>query len=648
MIDLNKHNVYFIGPEDLYQQNNPLYTLKSIEDCLVWIKDKPWISLDTETEGFFNHQNRIIMLQLSDGKDVWVIDVRNNKEYFTKLKPYLEEKLILGQNLKFDYKFLKLEGIELDNIYDTFIVECILTNGKEWLLPNGKMGRQLSLDKITERYLGISLDKSVRNQFIGLNGQPFTYKQIVYGSEDVLYLHLIKDKQYLRAHKYNLHEYISLENKFCLALADIEYNGMGFNPAKWLDLAKEVNKQLPELEKELDDMILSNPKLFQFVNKTPQLDIFGGTDRNINISWSSPTQVLKLFKILLDEDNLISSSEKDIAIYQYSFPLIKRFIDYKKSAKLASTYGDNFINFINPITRRIHGEFWQILNTARISCGGSKSGGKSSVNLQNLPKKNSYLNCFTASKGKKIIGADYKAQEARIAACFSKEESWLKAIKENKDLHSEVAKLMFSIEEELVRTYPEFLRGKSYRDVAKNINFMALFGGTKWKLSKMLQVSLEVAQVLLDKYFSATSNLQKALKSWAKYGLKNGYIRSGKPYSAIRWFPNWKENLDSYKDSKIIGEITRNSYNSPIQMTAAICTKLALINLRKYIKDNNLQDIVKIIHVVHDAIYTEVDEEFAEEFANIQSRIMTDAGRVFVQELELLVDYHIDNCWVTD
>ena len=65
----------------------------------------------------------------------------------------------------------------------------------------------------------------------------------------------------------------------------------------------------------------------------------------------------------------------------------------------------------------------------------------------------------------------------------------------------------------------------------------------------------------------------------------------------------------------------------------------------KYIIDNNLEDRVKIIHVVHDAIYTEVDEDFAKEFSEIQSNIMIDAGRVFVKELELLTDITIMPFW---
>jgi len=209
----------------------------------------------------------------------------------------------------------------------------------------------------------------------------------------------------------------------------------------------------------------------------------------------------------------------------------------------------------------------------------------------------------------------------------------------------QIYRMMFNISEDLVKTYPDFLRGKSYRDVAKNINFMALFGGSKYKLSKMLDIEIDEAEILLGKYFEATKQLQKYLNRCAEYGLKNGYIRTAKPYSGIRWYPNWKPKLDKYTDSKAIGEIIRNSFNTPIQASAAIITKLALVNIRKYIKENDLQDKVKLIHVVHDCTMTEVDEDYAEEFSKIQSDIMIEAGREFITLLDLLTDITISNCW---
>ena len=204
---------------------------------------------------------------------------------------------------------------------------------------------------------------------------------------------------------------------------------------------------------------------------------------------------------------------------------------------------------------------------------------------------------------------------------------------------------MFGITDDLVKTKPEFLRGKTYRDAAKTINFGVLFGMSKFKLSKSLSITIEEAEKLIIQYFEATKQLKSYLDNCSNYGLKNGYIRSFKPFSGIRWFPQWKEGLDSYKDFKVIGEITRASYNSPIQMSGALMTKIALSKIRNYILDNKLEDKVRLIHVVHDAIYCEVRQEFAEEFSKIQSQMMIDAGKEFNLILPMLTDICISPYW---
>lgn len=603
-----------------------LYELTTFEYFLEWLSNKDVLGLDTETEGFFNHSNRIIMLQISDGKDSFVLDVRNT-DYLKRLIGLLEDKLVIGQNLKFDYKFLKMEGIILNNIYDTFLAECILTNGLK--------SRELGLGALASKYTDLVLDKTVRNQFINLKGVPFTDKQIVYGAEDVEGLFIIREKQLEQIHDKELTEVLNLENRACLALADIEYNGFKLNKEAWLTLASNKESKIPELENNLDSIVINTPSLGKYVDSNLQIDIFGGLERAVRIKWSSPTQVLKVFRTL--GLPIESSSEKEIALFQDDYPLIKAYIDYKKEAKLVSTYGKDFIKWVNKETGRIHTEFWQILETFRVS--------SNNPNLQNLPAKNEYLNCFIAEEGFKIIGIDYAAQEARIAACGSQDELWLATFLEGKDLHSEVCKLMFKIDDNLVRSKPDFLRGKSYRDAAKTINFGVLFGMSKFKLSKSLSISIEEADSLIKQYFNATKQLKSYLDSCANYALKNGYIRSFKPYSGIRYFPDWREGLDSYKDSKVIGQITRASYNTPIQASGALITKLALVKIREFINKNNLHNKVKLIHVVHDAIYCETIESYAEEFAQIQSKLMIEAGEEFNLKLPMLTDIEISDCW---
>ena len=615
-------SIYYVGEERLIKSSE--YIESKIEDCYNWLLKQQEIALDTETEGFFDHSSKVIMLQLSDGIDTWVIDTRVID--ISILKPILENRLILGWNLKFDYQFLKKTGIILNNIYDGFVVECILTNG----LKTG-----LSLEDACLKYCSTQLDKSVRNQFVKLKGKPYTDKQIIYGAEDVINLFKIKEKQTLKLIEYNLTDVANLENKACLCLADIEYNGLGFDPEKWMKLTKTNECNIKLYEEELDALVLAEPLLKKYIKNGEQLGMFGVTSRKVSINWNSPTQLQKVFETL--GLSIESSSEKEIQKYQNDYPLVKKFIDYKKDSKLVSTYGVNFLDNINKVTKRIHTNFWQIKETNRVS--------SNKPNLQNLPATNIYLNCFTAAKGYKIIGIDYAAQEARIAACGSKDDMWLNTFKQGKDLHSEVCKMMFDIEDSLVRTKPDFLRGKSYRDVAKTINFGVLFGMSKFKLSNTLQITVEEADELIIKYFKATKQLKSYLDNCSKYGLSRGYIRSFSPYSAIRFFPGWKKDLDDRKDFKIIGEITRACYNTPIQATAAIMTKLALTKIRSYIIDNKLEDKVKLIHVVHDAIYTECIEEYCEEFAKIQSDLMVEAGVDFKLDLPMDTDITITDSW---
>ena len=619
-------NIKFIGNTELYESS--LYEHSTIEQCIQYFKDAEYIALDTETEGMDCHIKKIVMLQLNYKDVTYVVDTRVVS--ILPLKEILESKLILGQNLKFDYKFLKAVGITLSNIYDTFLAECCLTNGLE--------NRELGLAALAKNYCGITLDKSTRNQFTELNGQPFTEKQIVYGVGDVTCLLEIKNKQAVRVKELELEAVVDLENKACLALADIEYNGWSFDREKWLELAKNTKSSVITMELELDSMVIEEPRLEKFVSKYIQTNMFDFDIRKIEVKWSSPTQVLKVINKL--GVKVESVSGKEIAQYENRHPLIKKYIDYTKERKLVTTYGKGFLRYVTK-DDKIYTSFWQILDTHRVSSGSKRDG---TANLQNLPADNKYLNCFIAGEGCKIIGIDYAAQEARVAAYGSNDDIWVKTFLDGKDLHSEVCKMMFGITDDLVKTKPDFLRGKSYRDVAKTINFGCLFGMSKHKLSKSLQITVEEADKLLKKYFEATFKLKKYLKWCATYGLEKGYIRSYKPLSCIRWFPQWREDLSKESDFKLIGEIERASYNTPIQASAALITKLALTKVREDII-NNKRDYVELVHVVHDAIYTKCKTEFAEEYSKIQNQLMIDAWNEVIDNFPIGTDITISDFW---
>jgi len=620
------NKIYFVGNAELVKSD--LYELSTMENCIKWVNSLKEVDLDTETEGMFNHHNKMIMLQLHDNGITYVIDTRYHD---IKCLNHLENIVVNGQNLKFDYKFLKFHGLELNNIYDTLLAECVLTAGLEF--------RELGLKALAKNYCNIDLDKSVRNQFIGLDGNPFTESQIVYGVGDVTCIREIKAKQLDKLKGLDLLNLIDLENKACLSLADIEYNGFKLNIDRWKELALLATNNVSKFELELDEMVRQENKLSKYVLAKVQGNLFAGFEegfehsRDINIKWSSPTQIFKVLKDLgLKID---STNEKEISKYQNTYPLIKKFIDYKKHQKLTTTYGLEFLKYVNKHTGKVHTSFWQVLETGRISSGNPKDGAP---NMQNLPANNDYRNCFVPDKGKKIVSCDYSGQELRVVAFVSQEPVWIEAFKNGRDLHSEVAAMVFEVPIENVKDKPDFLRGKSYRDIAKTVNFGLVYGMSEFKLANTLSITKEEAKSMIDKYFSNLPKLKEFLELAANYGKQNLMIRTCKPYRRIRFF----EKSDDFKKT---GEIERASKNTVIQGTSADMTKLALVYIRNYIKSNKLQDKVKIVMSVHDQVDCEELAEYAQEWSKIQQNLMQQAGEVIITGIPVLSDITISDVW---
>ena len=624
--------INFIGNKPLIESQ--LYKMSSIEDCIAWLNTLEEVNLDTETTGLFNHNNKVVMLQLEFKGIEYVIDTRITN--ISKLSR-LENILIVGQNLKFDYKFMKFHGITFSKVYDTMLAEAVLTTGLS--------KRSLGLAGLALKYCNKDMSKQAQTSFIDMKDEPFTDEQIIYGIEDVNLLSKIKSKQIDKINQLDLNNLLDLENKSILALADIEYNGFRLDVEAWTKLYVQAEANTSIYEEDLANMVRNTSKLSSFVKTKLQGNLFAEVEEGYNhesdiqIKWSSPLQMKNVFNSL--GLNIESTSEKEISKYQKDYPFVKKFIDYKKNSKLITTYGREFLNYINPYTKKVHTDFWPILNTGRVSSGSKdkRTGKKIAPNMQNIPANNSYRNCFIPDKGNKIVSCDFSGQELRLVAFVSQEPTWLDAFNTGKDLHSEVAASTFNIPIEQVREYPEFLRGKSYRDVAKTINFGLVYGMSEFKLSSTLNIPVKEAKDMIDKYFEKAPKLCNFLKVASSYGVKNLMIRSCKPFRRIRFFD------PPEGDSKRIGGIERESKNAVIQMSGADMCKLALVRIREYIINNKLEDKVKIIMTVHDQIDCEVKSDYAEEWSLIQKQLMEEAGKVIIKDLPVLSDITIADVW---
>jgi DNA polymerase I-like protein with 3'-5' exonuclease and polymerase domains len=630
-------NIYFVG--NMPSICNDIKCC-SIEDVYDYCIEQEILAVDTETSGVDFNCEKVIMFQIGTEDKQFVIDTRYVS--IELLRGVLESDTItkILQNGKFDYKFiLSSFNIRMRNIYDTMLAEC--------LIMCGKVKPGYGLAKLAERHLGIELKKDVRSQFSTIDGGAFTLSQIEYGALDVVYLQAIREKQLVLIEQLELGEVLKLECDAMLGFAEIEYNGIKLDVQEWTDLASEAASSSKDLEKQLDQQVLEDPRLESFKLPGIQLDMFGAEPKETSVLWSSPTQVGKVITKL--DPTIEDTSMRSLYKRQNAYPLIKTIIDYRKKYKLVTTYGLDFLKHVNKHSGRVHTMFWQILNTGRVSSGQtrSKNSPSQAPNMQNIPADIRYRNAFKAEPGWKIITMDYSGQELRLIAQGSKDPVWLQAFANGEDVHGKVAALVFDVDISQAKDKPDFLRGKSYRDVAKTINFGLAYGMSEYKLADTLGTTPEEAKKFIDKYFEALPGIKNFLRKLGDYGKKNGYIRTFKPFRRIRWFEDW-DKLDTYakRDRSIrLGEIERASKNTPIQGTGADMIKLSLSLMYEHIRDCNLFDRVRLITQVHDEIGCEVREDYVSQWVEIQRTIMELAGRRICKDVDMVVEHTVTDEW---
>ena len=609
-----------------HQDIEPMFECVSMDEAIDYLSKQDVLGVDTETEGKSFLTKKVVMFQIGTKEIQYVIDTRFID--ITPLIPILEDPNIVKifHNIKFDYKFLKRWwNMDIKNPYDTMLAEGVINCGRS------KVG--YSLNVLTQRYLETYLNKDVRSKFVGLDGRPYSTEQILYGAEDVEHLIDIREQQLAKIKEHELEEVLNLENEVSLAFADIEFNGLCFNSEAWLAIADGSEEEVIVMEAELDKMIYTL-ELNQFIKKSFQTDLFiEPTEiRKIDIKWSSPTQVLRVFREYGLEIDKVNAFE----LYKHkNRALISKYLKYKAVQKVVSTYGKSFLKYVMK-DGKVRTSFWQILNTGRVSSGNKED---KKPNMQNIPADNKFRNCFHAREGYKLVSVDYSGQELGIIASGSKDPVWMKAREEEADLHSICADMVFK---EKWREADADGK-KKLRTMIKTINFGLAYGMSKFKLADTLDISVDDAEALIEQYFSEFPKIGGFLNNLGNYGKYYGFIRTFSPYRRIRWFENWRSGMSPKRDFKELGAIERMSKNTPIQGTGADMIKLAMIMIRNKIK--TLDYPAYLVTQVHDEIGVEVPNDKAEEWAEIQSELMRQAGAKIIPDFPMGVDYTISREW---
>jgi DNA polymerase I-like protein with 3'-5' exonuclease and polymerase domains len=622
-------------------------TYDKLQECLNWLNEQSLIGLDTETNGLDPITSKVLLIQIGTEVTQYVIDTYKLKEHIPTLLntlnlPFLKKVL---HNAVFDYGMLYSNyNFQLDNFV------CTLTANK--LLNQGRKTEHHSLAALLDKYLSIKLDKETRSSFIDMKyGDNFTEDQIKYSGLDVKYLPklfgIVNNLIKLR----NLSLVAELEYETIKVTAEMQIKGIYIDQEKWLDLKKEAevlaNNAFAKAEKYfapyctkdmfgdlLFDQSLINAKQTKKTVGKPKKVKTTLVPFNINSNIQTKAILEKILGHPLD-----STDSKYLA--EFDHPAIDALLEYRKYYKLITTYGEEFItDNVHPVTKRIHTTFKQL---------GTESGRYSSdhPNLQNIPHQQSYRTPFCVqSPDRRIISADFSAQELALIAKITQEPNFIEALKSGKDVHCYSASLLHNIPYEQFFDYDEngnvigFNKKmkKEYRDPTKSITFGLVYGMGPGKLAKQLNISFSEAKTLIDKYFKMFPQVKIKLNEFVEALYKNKYAYSPldgrrRDFSDIDW-----------DDKKIVSHAVNAAKNLPFQGSGASITKLAMCNIRRRFLKENLDAF--IILTVHDEVLVECHESIATTCAKIVEIEMIEAFNYFAPDIPMKVDAQIGTHWI--
>ena len=435
--------------------DNDAYKIISVDESLHLLSKYNMLQADSETDGRDAHINKLLLFQLGSIDKDFQIVIDCTTIDIKIYKNILESCWLIFQNGKFDLQFLYNYNIIPRKIYDTMIVEQLLYLGYSPEYKDCLNGISYGLQDILKRRFNIYIDKTIRGQ---IQWRGIDTEVIKYAASDVIYLYDILKSQIKECKEKGCLKGAKLECDFVPVMAYLEWCGIHLDIDKWkLKMAKDkIN--LNNAINDLNNFVISNPDLKEFTYVNLQGDLFGGFDTTpkCTINWASSSQVIPLLKKLgfnTTIEDKKTGEDKDSAMEKVlkkqkgiNDEFLKLYLGkgeegdddyyagYNGSAKVVTSFGQNHLNAINPITNRIHTQYWQLgADTGRMSCGSKdnnndlaklkklpvnpspkqKKEGKACPypNMQQLPSDEVTRACFTAMTGNNWCSCDFSAIE---------------------------------------------------------------------------------------------------------------------------------------------------------------------------------------------------------------------------------------------
>jgi DNA polymerase-1 len=543
---------------------------EAIIDLINKLSEQQEISFDTETTSVDANEATLVGLSFcfQPGEGYYVPcpdDEEQTIHILNQFKPVFddENKIWIGQNIKYDLLILKWYGVELKGkIFDTMLAHYVIESE----------GRR-NMDLLSAQYLGylpISITELIGKKGKGQGNMRDVEVEKVkeYAVEDAditlqlknVFVPLLKSKQVERVFE-------EVESPLVKVLMDMEFEGMNVDTGFLSLYSKELEADAAKCENTVYEMAgikfnLASPKqLGEVLFEKMQIGV--------------KTKKTKGGQHATGEDVLLKLAKEN--------PIVEHILNFRELTKLRSTYVDALPLLINKKTSRVHTCYGQaIAVTGRLS--------SNNPNLQNIPIRTArgreIRKAFIPKDSDHlIISADYSQIELRIVAAISGDEAMSEAFRQGKDIHTATAAKVFGVSEDDVT--------KEMRYRAKSVNFGIIYGQSAFGLAENIDVSRTEAKEIIEQYKKEFSGIQKYMDDTINFCKTNGYVET------LMGRKRWLKDINS-SNWTVRGFAERNAINSPIQGTAADMIKLAMINVHREFKKHNFKS--KMVLQVHDEL----------------------------------------------
>ncbi|EQD26977.1 DNA polymerase I, partial [mine drainage metagenome] len=574
------------------------------------------VALDTETTSLDYLDARLVGLSLAIGPDqACYIPLRHVPvdgdppqlpvdEVLAALKPLLENPDLpkVGHHSKYDRHVFLNEGISVAGIrYDTMLESYVLnsTNGRHDL--DSVARRMLGIEKITYE----SLTGKGRGQR-SFDAVPLDQAS-AYAGEDAWVTWRLHQKlwQDLALTPTLVQIVESIEIPLSGVLLNMERTGVRIDP----DL---LRAQSAELLTTLESL---RARSFALAGKSFNLD--------------SPKQL----QTILFEDlgipsqgktpgGQLSTAEAVLEELAPDHELPRVLLEYRRLAKLRSTYTERLPEEIHPVTGRVHTSYHQATTaTGRLS--------SSDPNLQNIPIRTPegqrIRQAFIASPGSVILSLDYSQIELRILAHFSEDPGLTSAFANGIDVHRATAAELFGIAPESV--------DDEQRRLAKTINFGLIYGMSAFGLARQLGLSRELAQSYIDRYFTRYPRVRDYMDHIRREARERGYVET--VLGRRLYLPNLQSRQHALRQAA-----ERAAINAPMQGTAADIIKTAMIRTENWLRQGGFR--AELLMQVHDELVLEVPQE---EIAQVAPGVRDQMTGALALSIPLTVEVGVGSNW---